>query len=168
MSGQANDKTGEKGLASMTSGRVAIALGLAVLAGLSWWMFDKSRTSEVVPENGAAGAEADGQKSILAEIVLPEEFSERARLGQKAFDGNCAACHGQNATGLVGLGPPLVHRIYEPSHHADAAFHVAVANGVRSHHWKFGNMPPVDGLTRADVDMIVAYVRELQRANGIN
>jgi len=40
--------------------------------------------------------------------------------------------------------------------------------GVRAHHWSFGNMPAVEGLTRADVKMIIAYIRELQRANGIN
>ena len=28
-------------------------------------------------------------------------------------------------------------------------------------------MPPVEGLTRADVTMIVAYIRELQQENGI-
>ena len=44
----------------------------------------------------------------------------------------------------------------------------ATALGVRAHHWSFGNMPAVEGLTRADVKMIVAYIRELQRANGIN
>jgi len=37
--------------------------------------------------------------------------------------------------------------------------------GVR--HWRFGDMPPVEGLSRRDVAAIVAYVRELQRANGI-
>jgi hypothetical protein len=29
-------------------------------------------------------------------------------------------------------------------------------------------MLPVEGLTRGDVKMITAYIRELQRANGIN
>jgi hypothetical protein len=38
---------------------------------------------------------------------------------------------------------------------------------VRAHHWRFGNMPPVDGVNRAEVEKIVAYVRALQRANGI-
>ncbi|KKK93735.1 hypothetical protein LCGC14_2689930, partial [marine sediment metagenome] len=31
-----------------------------------------------------------------------------------------------------------------------------------------GNMPPVEGVTPGEVKMVVAYVRELQRANGIN
>jgi len=29
-------------------------------------------------------------------------------------------------------------------------------------------MPAVEGLTRGDIKMIIAYIRELQRANGIN
>ena len=36
-----------------------------------------------------------------------------------------------------------------------------------SHHWRFGHMPPVAGLSRKDVAKIIAYVRELQSANGI-
>jgi hypothetical protein len=48
------------------------------------------------------------------------------------------------------------------------SFQLAVQNGVRAHHWKYGNMPPVEGLTKGDVRGIIAYVRELQRENGIN
>ena len=65
------------------------------------------------------------------------------------------------------VAPPLVHIIYEPGHHGDESFQRAVALGVRAHHWRFGNMAPVEGLTREDVALIVAYIRELQRANGI-
>ena len=93
---------------------------------------------------------------------------ERSRLGKVAFEAKCAVCHGANAVGQDGVAPPLVHKIYEPSHHGDGSFLVAVRNGVRAHHWRFGNMPPVEGLTEGDVKMIVAYVRELQRANGTN
>ena len=50
---------------------------------------------------------------------------------------------------------------------APSAVQRAVARGVRAHHWRFGDMPRVEGLTRGDVAAIVAYVRELQRANGI-
>ena len=53
------------------------------------------------------------------------------------------------------------------AHHGDAAFLLAVRNGVRAHHWRFGDMPPQPGLTGAEVAAITAYVRELQRANGI-
>ena len=60
-----------------------------------------------------------------------------------------------------------MHRYYEPGHHADETFRRAARFGVRAHHWRFGDMPPVDGLTDADVKAITAYVRELQQANGI-
>ena len=75
---------------------------------------------------------------------------------------------GAGGVGVEGAGPPLIHVIYEPSHHADETFQRAVALGVRSHHWRFGNMPPVKGLTRGDVAMVITYIREIQRANGIN
>jgi hypothetical protein len=52
--------------------------------------------------------------------------------------------------------------------HGDGAFLVAATNGVRQHHWSFGNMPPVEGITQAEVKSIVTYVREVQRANGID
>ncbi|WP_245823358.1 c-type cytochrome [Antarctobacter heliothermus] len=106
--------------------------------------------------------------AALVEVAVPETLSVNAKLGKLAFDAKCAACHGANAAGQDGAAPPLVHKIYEPNHHGDASFLLAAKNGVRAHHWRFGNMPPVEGLTDGDVKMIVAYVRELQRANGIN
>ena len=74
----------------------------------------------------------------------------------------------ENAAGQNGVTPPLVHTIYRSDHHSDIAFVMVAKNGVRSHHWKFGNMPPVEGLTAADVKFIARYVRELQKENGIN
>ena len=79
---------------------------------------------------------------------------------------NCSACHGVGGVGTK-QGPPLVHKIYEPNHHGDAAFQNAAANGVRSHHWQFGNMPKIDGVTTDDVDQIVKYVRWLQKQAGV-
>ena len=103
----------------------------------------------------------------IVKIGIPGQLSEIAMLGKQAFDINCASCHGENAVGRNGVAPPLVHKIYEPNHHGDESFQLAVAMGVRAHHWKFGNMPAIEGLTRADVKPIIAYVRELQRHNGI-
>lgn len=107
------------------------------------------------------------QGSPIVEVALPTEFSEAAQIGQRAFEAKCADCHGANAAGQNGVAPPLVHKIYEPGHHSDMAFVLAARNGVRAHHWDFGNMPPVEGLTDADLKMIARYVRELQAANGI-
>ena len=96
----------------------------------------------------------------------PPESAAVGGAGKALFARHCMRCHGPEARGTR-IGPPLVHRIYEPSHHADAAFFLAVKRGVRSHHWKFGDMPPVPGLGPEEVALIVKYVRRLQRAAGI-
>ena len=106
--------------------------------------------------------------TTLAEVLLPSTLSQSSQIGKRAFETKCMACHGINAAGQVGVAPPLVHKIYEPSHHGDESFQRAASLGVRAHHWTFGDMPAVEGLTRGDVTMIVAYIRELQRTNGIN
>lgn len=110
---------------------------------------------------------APPEVSALVAIQMPQ-IKGNAAIGQSIFEGACVACHGSNAVGVEGAGPPLIHVIYETSHHADESFQRAVAMGVRSHHWQFGDMPPVEGLTRGDVAMVIAYIREIQRANGIN
>lgn len=118
---------------------------------------------------GAEQASAPAlEGDALVAVTMPTELSGQATLGQNAFNGVCAKCHGQNGVGRKGMGPPLIHKIYEPSHHGDAAFQLAVQNGVRAHHWQFGNMPPQTGLTPSDIANIVAFVREVQRENGIN
>ncbi|MBL8439514.1 MAG: cytochrome c [Zoogloeaceae bacterium] len=86
--------------------------------------------------------------------------------GQPLYARACAVCHGDELTG-TDKGPPLLHKIYEPSHHSDASFQMAVKHGSRAHHWQFGNMPPVDGLSPDDVAHITAYVRMRQRRVGI-
>ena len=104
----------------------------------------------------------------IVEVSLPAELSDQAQLGKRAYEAKCAECHGKNAAGQNRVAPPLVHKIYEPNHHSDMAFVMAAKNGVRAHHWNFGSMPPVEGLTDGDVKLIARYVRELQRKNGIN
>ena len=116
----------------------------------------------------SAGKTVKTNRIELARVSVPDQLSDLALIGKKGFDTNCASCHGQNAAGQNGIAPPLIHKIYEPSHHGDESFQRAVAMGVRAHHWKFGNMPAIEGLTRADIKAITAYVRELQRHNGIN
>jgi mono/diheme cytochrome c family protein len=133
--------------------RRSVALLLVLLAGAA---------AGCEPAHRQAGGDAATPEHILA-LEIPAEL----RAGEALYEANCAACHGERALGSV-QGPPLVHIVYEPSHHADIAFHFAVERGVRAHHWHFGDMPPVPGLTRAQVDEIVAYVRWLQRQAGIH
>ncbi len=93
---------------------------------------------------------------------LPAEFKG----GEAKFNAHCSKCHGIEAKG-TNQGPPLVHKYYEPSHHGDAAFFRAAANGVRSHHFSFGDMPALPDVTQEDLRAIVPYVRWLQRQAGI-
>ena len=88
------------------------------------------------------------------------------RGGEQKFTANCSGCHGAGGVGTK-QGPPLVHKIYEPNHHGDAAFQRAAANGVKAHHWQFGDMPKIDAVKPDDVDQIVKYVRWLQQQAGI-
>ncbi len=87
--------------------------------------------------------------------------------GETMYTGSCASCHGVNGTGST-TGPPLVDKIYEPSHHADVTFHRAIQLGVVAHHWQFGPMAPIEGLPPEQVDQIIVYVRWLQRQAGIS
>lgn len=106
----------------------------------------------------------DGQ---IVPVIMPD-LEGAELMGQRAFSAKCAACHGATTGGVEGAGPPLTHKIYEPSHHADITFYRAAELGVRAHHWKFGDMPPVDGITRAEVTDIIAFIRRVQRENGID
>ena len=119
-------------------------------------------------QTAASDTTVSMENGVLANVLVPEKLSQNAQIGQLGYEAKCAACHGANAAGQDGVAPPLVHMIYEPSHHGDEAFQRAAAMGVRGHHWPFGEMPPIEGVTRGDVTMIIAYIRELQRANGIN
>ncbi len=93
-------------------------------------------------------------------------LSDMARAGEELFNANCSVCHGVNASG-TSQGPTLIDRIYHPGHHSDFSFRNAASNGVPQHHWTFGAMPPVATVSADDVEMIICYVRELQRASGI-
>lgn len=123
------------------------ALVAAGVAGIVWWQSAANSASQAV------------------EVNMPA-LDEVQTAGQKLFEANCASCHGANAGG-TGQGPPLIHIYYEPNHHPDAAFYSASAIGVRQHHWKFGNMPAVKEVNQDDVTKIIAFVRAVQRANGI-
>lgn len=99
--------------------------------------------------------------------VLVPELSREARTGMAVFETYCIECHGSNAAG-TDKGPPLVHPIYRPAHHGDFSFVRAVTMGVPQHHWLFGSMPPLPQVSRGEIDQVIVYLRELQRANAID
>lgn len=133
-------------------GRIALAAVLAAAALLL----------------GACSGDGDGAPSSAGgtgDAPAADRFTGTD--GAQLYAQACARCHGETLTG-TNQGPPFLDRVYEPGHHADAAFLLAVRNGARAHHWDFGDMPPVPGLNDAQVTAIVAFVRAQQRAAGID
>ena len=112
-----------------------------------------------MPLGASFGAEPAAKKSPQ----VPPQYN----IGKLLYGKFCSSCHGVDLKGTE-QGPPFLHRVYHPGHHGDRSFFLAAKRGVRAHHWKFGNMPAVEGVTRAEVLNIVAYIRALQRENGIN
>lgn len=104
-------------------------------------------------------------KDVQHKVHMPA-LSEIGRKGMEAFDSNCVQCHGRNGSGSD-KGPPLIHRVYHPGHHGDAAFVLAAKAGVRRHHWQFGDMPAQPQVTDEQLAAIIGFVREVQLANGI-
>ncbi len=94
--------------------------------------------------------------------AAPVEFRE----GEQKFTTHCSRCHGVGGVGTT-QGPAFLHKVYEPNHHGDVAFQRAAANGVKAHHWQFGDMPKIDAVKPEEVDEIVKYVRWLQKQAGI-
>ena len=116
------------------------------------------------PEPQTAPTPVDEIQVVIREIAAtsPPEVAQ----GKTLFTENCSVCHGPAGDGTT-QGPPLVHIIYEPNHHSDAAFILAARNGVQAHHWRFGDMPPLPGVTDQMVQEIVDYIRWIQRQVGI-
>ncbi|MEX4010693.1 c-type cytochrome [Neoaquamicrobium sediminum] len=135
--------------------KTLVAVVAVVLAGVAiWWAQNRQ--------------DGSGSGEPIVQVIVPSSLSSMAEQGKTAFDANCASCHGPNGSGRDGLAPPLIHKIYEPSHHSDMAFTLAVRQGVRAHHWRFGSMAPIEGVSDASIEAITTYIRELQRANDIH
>ncbi|MEE8394221.1 MAG: cytochrome c [Rhodospirillales bacterium] len=135
---------------------IAVIAVLGLGLGVIGWRFVSPS-----PESRPAA-----NRVVTPDTVKLAALSGRAKAGKTAFDENCAACHGDNATGTE-QGPPLLHDTYNPGHHDDNSFLRAVKDGVPRHHWNFGDMAPQPQVSRNETISIIEYVREMQRANGI-
>ncbi len=85
--------------------------------------------------------------------------------GASIYATSCASCHGADLGGTE-KGPSHLSIVYEPNHHPDDAFRSAIANGAPEHHWNFGAMAPVPGLTDDEVEAVIAFVRSEQERLG--
>jgi len=144
-SGSDGAASGEKGIAR---GTVSTVVGAVVALAAAGWLI--------------AGS---GTEDASVSVVVPA-LSPTAKAGKASFERVCAKCHGVNAGGAK-TGPPLIHATYRPGHHGDDAFRKAIAFGARQHHWKFGPMPPQPGMTASEIPALIAYIRKMQRANGV-
>ena len=95
----------------------------------------------------------------------PVADPESIQLGAEVYAESCASCHGADLQG-TDTRPSHLSIVYEPNHHTDAAFRNAIANGATQHHWSFGNMPPINGLTGEEVEAVIAFVRAEQERRG--
>jgi len=118
----------------------------------------------VVLVGGSAwGLLAQSLDPVAIKEPTPTPEINRGKMSYQAF---CQECHGVNGAG-TDKGPTFLHKFYRPGHHGDQSFYMAAKNGVKAHHWKFGDMPPVDGVNETQVKNIIAYVRAIQQANGL-
>lgn len=106
-----------------------------------------------------------GGSGSAIDIEVLNQDPELVAVGADLYATACGSCHGDDLRG-TDRGPSHLSEVYEPNHHADAAFLLAVRRGVAPHHWSFGPMPPIEGLTDDDVNAIVAFVRDVQGREG--
>ena len=115
-------------------------------------------------ESSASGPPRDPMTG-KTEFDIPVQDPQLVAAGEVLYKSSCAACHGSDLLGTA-VGPPHLSVIYNPEHHGDGAFAMAVINGVRSHHYGFGDMPAISTVTEEDFIRILAYIREMQRTEG--
>lgn len=115
-----------------------------------------------------AGETSTPTKSLQAGVTSIDDAF--AGDGEKIFAQTCAACHGINARGIPGLGKDLV--LGDVSRRASDSTLVSIIVSGRAATDSMNTtgiaMPPKGGnasLTKSDVVSVVAYLRELQRAN---
>jgi mono/diheme cytochrome c family protein len=108
---------------------------------------------------GCSGNDTTDQTPADAEV------GAAGGLGAEVYANNCASCHGADLRG-TDKGPSQLSIVYEPNHHPDDAYRSAIANGAPQHHWTFGNMPPVEGLSGEEVEAVIAFIRAEQERQG--
>ena len=86
--------------------------------------------------------------------------------GADVYAASCASCHGSDLRG-TDKGPSHLSIVYEPGHHGDDSFRSAIANGAPQHHWTFGDMAPIEGLSNEQVEAVIAFVRAEQERLGL-
>jgi mono/diheme cytochrome c family protein len=107
----------------------------------------------------ASCGEGDAGDTAAAPMPLPDHP------GAEPYAQHCASCHGADLRG-TDEGPSHLSVVYEPGHHPDWSFEVAVREGVRAHHWSYGDMPPIPDIDDDELDDLIAYIRAVQEDQG--
>ena len=102
---------------------------------------------------------------LFAALVFPAAMlgapKGNATAGKKVFAAHCQMCHGDHGQGNQALGKMLGATIPALSSKqvqdlTDAEIHQVIENGKLK-------MPPVRGISSADVDNVIAFVRTLAK-----
>ena len=102
----------------------------------------------------AKGTQADSTASADAPVD-----------GAAVYQQYCAECHGVDLRG-TDKGPSQLSIVYEPGHHSDYSFRAAIRDGAPEHHWWFGDMPPVEDISDAEIEAVISFVRAEQERLG--
>lgn len=137
---------------------------LAVLAACAFAVACGADASDAIDSSTPAPAPAPATStappsptSTAAAPAVPD--------GEAVYQQYCAECHGVDLRG-TDKGPSQLSIIYEPNHHGDYAYRVAIREGTREHHWWFGDMPPVEGITDLEIEKVISFIRAEQQRLG--
>ncbi|MFQ5966017.1 MAG: c-type cytochrome [Acidimicrobiia bacterium] len=78
--------------------------------------------------------------------------------GEEVYAGRCAGCHGDDLEGGGGFTNPRGPSLGPGSQSADRSDAYYVQTITRGQ----GRMPPVRGLTDAQIERVIAYIRSVQ------
>ncbi len=100
------------------------------------------------------------------ESASAPSISASVQLGGIAYAEECTGCHGRTARGTE-RGPNLIHADYGPARRSDAQFRRALSEGKLARRAGYEDMPPVKDRSERHLNRLVAFLRDVQRANGI-
>ena len=86
--------------------------------------------------------------------------------GRSIYQSTCATCHGNGLKGSS-MAPSMVQAAFAPDQTPDSAFAAAIQNGVPQKRFTKGPMPAQPSVHPKDIPAVIAYVRSVQRENGI-
>ncbi|MCY3892717.1 MAG: cytochrome c [Acidimicrobiaceae bacterium] len=144
--------TGRLGIATVT---LAASL-LAFACGADTSNATDSPTPAPAPAPATSTAPPSPTSTATA-LAVPD--------GAAVYQQYCAECHGVDLRG-TDKGPSQLSIIYEPNHHGDYAYRVAIREGTREHHWWFGDMPPVEDITDLEIEKVISFIRAEQQRLG--